>query len=175
MFRKGINPVFKKFMCLVTVISLNLILSPGVSAQSTDGISMIMMGNYVATNPDTTKWLPLKAAKRGMRIVSLYGDPTKPGIYAYRLKMPSAYKMPPHLFGEKQMITVLKGTYWIGIGEKTDPMNLREFNAGAFFIVDGEAPRYTWARTEVIIEVVGEGPTSGIQYVYPGDDPRTRK
>ena len=133
---------------------------------------MVMMSNYLATNPDAIKWEPVKSARRGMRMAKLHGDPEKPGLYIYRLKMPAAYKMPPHKYGETQTITVLKGTFWSGIGKKTDPMNLREFNPGAFFIINGNAPRYTWARTEVIIQVAGIGPSKGIEYVVSGDDPR---
>ena len=144
---------------------------PIVQADSEPDLKMVMMTNYLATDPEAIKWEPVKSARRGMRMAKLHGDPQKPGLYIYRLKMPAAYKMPPHIFAEDQTITVLKGTYWSGIGEKTDPMSLREFNPGAFFIIKANAPRYTWARTEVIIQVTGMGP-SKLEYVAKGDDPR---
>ena len=157
-------------MFFTSILFFNFFIVSGSSAQSTDELKMVMMKLH-ATDPE----LRMGESKKhpyGMRIVTLFGDPSKPGLYAYRLKMPSGYKLPPHYFEEAQSVTVLKGTYWTGIGNKTNPMNLREFNAGAFFTTKGSVPRYTWARTEVIIQVMGEGPSSGIKYVNPGDDPR---
>ncbi|MAW33063.1 MAG: hypothetical protein CMK56_01490 [Proteobacteria bacterium] len=164
--------MIKNIMFFTSILFFNFFIVSGSSAQSTDELKMVMMTNYIATDPEVTKWERVKSTRYGMRIVTLYGDPSKPGLYAYRLKMPSGYKLPPHYFEEAQSVTVLKGTYWTGIGDKTNPMNLREFNTGAFFTTKGNVPRYTWARTEVIIQVMGEGPSSGIKYVNPGDDPR---
>ncbi len=155
------------------MISITVVFSPIAHSQSSDELKMIMMENYLPTNPDEIKWERVKSAKWGMRMVKLVGDPAESGPYVYRIKMPAGYKMPPHVYEEGQSITVLKGTYWTGIGKKTDPMSLREFNPGGFFIIKGGAPRYTWARTEVILQISGQGP-SKLNYVFEGDDPRKR-
>lgn len=135
-------------------------------------MKVLMSGNFVTADPENIKWEKSKSTPYGMRMVLLYGDPSKPGPYVFRAKMPSGYKLPPHRHSDERSVTVLKGTYWSGVGERYDPMKMTEFQAGAFYITKANVPHYSWARTEVIIQEMGTGPESDIQYVNPDDDPR---
>lgn len=135
-------------------------------------MKVLMNGNYVTADPENIKWEKNKSTPHGMRILMLYGDPEKPGPYIFRAKMPSGYKLPPHRHADERIVTVMKGIYWSGVGERYNPMIMKEFEAGAFYITKAEVPHFSWARTEVIIQEMGMGPNSDIRYVNPDDDPR---
>jgi hypothetical protein len=110
-----------------------------------------------------------------MQMVLLFGDPSQPGPYIFRAKMPSGYKLPPHKHPDERIVTVLKGIYWSGVGERYNPMVMKELQAGAFYTTKANVPHFAWARTEVIIQEMGTGMESGaksIEYINPDDDPR---
>ena len=49
---------------------------------------------HVVAMPDTLKWVE-PATLPGTRLAVLQGDPSKEGLFVYRLKMPAQYKIPP--------------------------------------------------------------------------------
>jgi hypothetical protein len=160
---------------LVAGLALGLLSVPGARGEG-DGMSIRMNGNLLSADPENFKWSRDKTAPYGLQVVMLYGDPTKPGPYVSRAKMPSGYRLPPHRRSDERTVTILKGIYWVGVGERYDPMTMKELSAGAFYVMQPNVPRFAWARTEVIIEEVGQGPvTNPIQYLHPEDDPRLRE
>jgi quercetin dioxygenase-like cupin family protein len=65
------------------------------------------------------------------RTAVLYGDPSKPGLYAYVLKRgPNMWSM-PHFHDNDRFVTVLEGTFWVGTG-KFDPQHTVPLKAGSF-------------------------------------------
>lgn len=136
------------------------------------GMTILMKSNFVMADPDSLKWERNKSTPWGMRLAMLYGDPSQPGPYIFRAKMPSGYKLPPHRHADTRTVTVLKGTYWSGVGEQYDALKMHEFGPGSFYITEAEVPHYAWARQEVIIQEMGTGPNSDIRYIDPEDDPR---
>jgi len=105
--------------------------------------------------PADTKLMDIKWQKAGrtmpygMRVFMLYGDPTKPGPYVMRIRVPTAYRLPPHKFPDDHVVTVLKGTWWHGDGERYDPFKMDEYFPGTTYVVRAGAPHFDFARTEV--------------------------
>ena len=153
-------------------VALGLTALPIAYSDMHEGMTVLMRSNYIAEDPEKLKWERNMSTPWGMRTVMLYGDPTKPGPYVFRAKMPSGYKLPPHRHSDTRTVTVLKGVYWAGIGEQYDAMQMRELGPGAYYITEAEVPHYAWARKEVIIQEMGTGPNSDIRFVNPEDDPR---
>jgi hypothetical protein len=110
----------------------------------------------------------------GMRVMPLQGDPMQPGPYVYRVRVPSGYVWPPMKFPEERNVKLLKGKLWYSEGERRNPKDMQELEAGATFTTPANTPHYQWARTEVILEITGTGPVSNVSYVNPEDDPRQR-
>jgi hypothetical protein len=52
---------------------------------------------------------------------SLYGDPTKDGLFSTRFKLPKGYGLPPHTLSKAGLFTVISGTFFMGMGERADP------------------------------------------------------
>ena len=62
---------------------------------------------------------PLPREPRG-----LHGDPAQPGMFVSRMEIPPNTKTRPHYNDQDQIVTVLKGTWWVGKGEvfRQDPL-----------------------------------------------------
>ena len=46
----------------------------------------------------------------------IYGDPAKPGPYAFRVRAQAGHRLAPHTHPDERTVTVLSGTYWSGVG-----------------------------------------------------------
>jgi hypothetical protein len=114
-----------------------------------------------------------KAMPYGMRVMYLYGDPSQPGPYIYRIRVPTAYRIPPHTYSDDRVVTILKGIWWTGIGDRYDPFKMDEYGPGTFYVTTAGTHHFDFARTEVILQVMGFGPVqTPIEYLNPDDDPR---
>jgi hypothetical protein len=124
--------------------------------------------------PGDKKWEKAgKTVPYGMRVMYIYGDPTKPGPYIFRMRVPTAYRLPPHKFPDDRVVTILKGIWWTGVGDRYDPFKMDEYNVGTFYVTKAGTPHFDFARTEVILQIMGFGPVDNpIEYLNPDDDPR---
>lgn len=119
------------------------------------------------------RWTPNTSVPPGMDMMMIYGHPTKPGPFIFRARVPAGYRLPPHVHPDARVVTVIKGTYYSAAGEDFDESKLRAFPAGSFYSTPANVPHFAATRDEeVVIQEMGFGPGSGIQYVHPQDDPR---
>jgi predicted metal-dependent enzyme (double-stranded beta helix superfamily) len=72
------------------------------------------------TLPDQFQWKPNEAA--GNETAVLYGDPDKPGFYVLMFKWLPGHMSRPHWHPHDRMITVFKGTWWVGTGDNSIPI-----------------------------------------------------
>jgi anti-sigma factor ChrR (cupin superfamily) len=129
-------------------------------------------GHTIAV-PDTLKWVEPPVLP-GARLAVVQGDPGKEGPFVYRLKMPAGYKVPPHYHKASENVTVLTGTFSIGMGKEFDAKNGQELPTGGFFSVPPQHPHYAWAGSqETVVQVHGVGPTD-LTFVNQADDPRKK-
>ena len=129
---------------------------------------------HIVALPESLKWVE-PAPLPGARLAVVQGDPSKEGLFVYRLKMPAGYRIPPHLHKASENVTVLSGVFFIGLGEKLDQSKGQELPVGAFFSVPPDHPHYAWVGgAETVVQVHGVGPTD-LRFVNPEDDPRTKK
>jgi quercetin dioxygenase-like cupin family protein len=124
--------------------------------------------------PELLKWVE-PAVLPGARLAVVQGDPSKEGLFVYRLKMPAGYRIPPHLHKASENVTVLSGAFFVGAGEKFDPRAGHELPVGGFVSIPPDHPHFAWAGTqETVVQVHGVGP-SDLRFVNPEDDPRKKK
>ena len=129
---------------------------------------------HTVVMPETLKWVE-PATLPGARLAVVQGDPSKEGLFVYRLKMPAGYRIPAHLHKASENVTVLSGEFFIGLGEKLDQGKGQELPVGAFLSVPPNHPHYAWmGGTETVVQVHGVGPTD-LRFVNPEDDPRKKK
>jgi len=128
---------------------------------------------HVVAMPDTLKWVEPPTLP-GARLAVVQGDPSKDGLFVYRLKMPANYKVPPHLHKASENVTVLAGVFHIGLGEKFDQGSGQELPVGGFVSIPPNHAHFAWAGSqETVVQVHGVGPTD-LTFVNPADDPRKK-
>jgi hypothetical protein len=110
----------------------------------------------------------------GLKIAILEGDPSKDGPFVFRAKLPDGYRIPPHAHSKPERITVISGTFNIGMCDKFDISKGRAMPAGTYGQWPAGMKHYVWAKGETVLQFHGVGPWT-IQYVNPADDPRNLK
>ncbi len=110
--------------------------------------------------PDQLQWRdPTGAA--GVNQAVLQGDPTKPGLYVVMNRFKPDNFSRPHFHPNDRFITVVKGTWWVGTGNKFDPEGTVPMPAGTFVTHFGKQVHYDGAKDEeVVLIIVGEGPAT---------------
>jgi len=109
--------------------------------------------------PKDLQWPPLNGRTSGAQSITLFGDPTKPGLYGVLTKWLPHSMSRPHTHPNDRYIYVLKGTWWVGWGEKYDPDSTYPMPAGSYVHHLAKALHYDGAKDEeCIIYIVGVGP-----------------
>lgn len=109
----------------------------------------------------------------GAQFAVLQGDPSVAGqVYTVRLRMPSGYTLAPHFHPTDEAVTVVRGTFLVGLGDSiTDAGWLPPLSQGAFIVAPADAHHFARAHGATEVQVHGMGPFT-ITYVNPEDDPR---
>jgi len=142
---------FRAATVVVTLAAASLWMAYPCGAQAV----AVDRGSRDYTLPDQMQWRDTEDG----RTANLYGDPSKPGLYAYILKRgPNMWSM-PHFTDNDRFVTVLEGTFWVGTGP-FDPQRTMPLKAGSF--VRDLAGRIHFEGTKddgATLYVVGIGPS----------------
>jgi quercetin dioxygenase-like cupin family protein len=93
-------------------------------------------------------------------------------LFAYRVRMPDNYQIPPHFHPVDEHLIVISGVFNMGHGNK-DLGAPRSMTAGSFIVIPKGMPHFASTKGETIIHVYATGPW-GLTYVDARDDPRNR-
>ncbi len=126
-------------------------------------------------NSGDMKWGPGPAGlPRGTKMVFLYGDSSRPGLYIMRLRLPPNYAVPPHWHPNDENVTVLSGRLSMAIGDKMIRTRAMAIRTGGYMRMPAGTHHYVFTQSGALLQLTGDGP-SGIDYVNPADDPRNHK
>ena len=129
---------------------------------------------HIMVAPDAAKWVDAPPSMpAGAKWAVLEGDPTQAGPFAFRVKVPAGYKLPPHKHPNLEHVTVISGIFHFGMGEQLDESKVEPMPAGSFIVIPTDSPHYFLTKDETVVQVHGIGPW-GITFVNPADDPRQR-
>lgn len=150
--------------CAVGVGLACTLMSP--VAQASDGHKLL--------TPQEITWSPGPASiPRGAEVATLFGDPGKEGLFAMRLKLPHGYHIAPHTHPRPEIVTVISGTFRLGMGETADRDKAKVLPAGSFFALMPGMAHFAYAEGETVVQLNSSGPW-GLTYVNPKDDPRQK-
>ena len=150
---------------LIAVVALAGVASTA-AAETMDGHTMVA--------PQEIEWGPAPAVlPPGAEAAVLFGDPSKEGLFALRLKLPEGYSVPPHMHPVDEVVTVISGTFALGMGETADQSNAQALPAGSFIALPPGTAHYVFIDEETVIQISTVGPW-GLTYVNPEDDPRQK-
>jgi quercetin dioxygenase-like cupin family protein len=110
----------------------------------------------------------------GGKMALLNGDPAQAGPFTVRLKAPAGYKVMPHTHLTAERLTVISGSFKIGMGEKFDEGTMQTMGPGSYVVLPAGMAHFAKSAKESIVQIDSEGPLQ-INYVNPSDDPRNAK
>jgi Domain of unknown function (DUF4437) len=124
--------------------------------------------------PDKLKWKDgPPSLPPGAQIAVLEGDPNRPGPFVFRVKVPDGYRIPPHTHPKPERVTIIAGTFHLGMGDKFDPSRGETLPTGTYGSWPPGMKHYVWVKGETIVQFHGDGPWK-IDYINPADDPRKK-
>jgi quercetin dioxygenase-like cupin family protein len=124
--------------------------------------------------PDDIEWRPFAAFPPSVRLAVIIGQPSEPGFYTIRVRVPHDVKLMPHRHPEDRVYTVMSGVFYIGKGDEFNPDELQAFPPGSVIVLPGNTSHFHWAKSgEYVTQVTAVGPL-GLEYVSAEDDPRKK-
>jgi hypothetical protein len=131
--------------------------------------------DHIMVMPGEIKWVDAPPSlPAGAMVAVIEGDPKAAGLFTMRIKLPANYVIKPHSHPTDEHITVIKGSFYMGVGEMFDEKAAKEIPTGGFAVMLTGTRHYAFSKEECIIQLHGMGPW-GITYVNPADDPRNKK
>lgn len=132
------------------------------------------MKEHVLVNVKELKWVDGPASlPKGAKMAVVEGDPAAPNaLFTIRVKLPNNFKIMPHSHPADEHITVISGTFNMGMGETFDMKKATALTAGGFGVMPVGHKHFAFSKGETVIQLHGVGPWA-INYVNPADDPRT--
>jgi quercetin dioxygenase-like cupin family protein len=117
------------------------------------------------------KWgAPPPVFPLGAKFAVIAGDPAATGLVTVRFEMPAGYTIPPHFHPTDEHVTVLKGTFSIGMGDVVDKAHALTLSPGGYGVAMANMHHYAYTTNGTTIQVHMQGPFA-ITYVNPADDP----
>ncbi len=112
------------------------------------------------------KWAPIN---KGCELAPVSGDFNAEGApFVLRIRCADGIKVPAHWHPTDENVTVLKGTFLVGMGETFDETKLGTMNVGNFTFIPKEMRHFALNKGETIIQVHGLGPFK-VNWVNPAE------
>ena len=112
----------------------------------------------LAITPERVRWFTPPYYKDGRERAQLLGDSGRGGSWVDRVKMPAGARVLAHTHPHDEQVTVISGTWYVGVGEKFDGAALQPFPAGSFVVIPARLPHFVAAKDgPVIVQVSGVG------------------
>jgi len=133
-----------------TLVVLALRASVGTSAEGSTQVT--------ALTPADVRWFTPSYYTDGRQRAQLRGDSSKGGAWIDRVRIPGGSRVLAHTHADDEVVTIIEGTWYLGIGEKFDDTKLRPYPAGSFLVIPARVPHFVATREgPVIVQVSGEG------------------
>lgn len=129
---------------------------------------------HILVKPADVKWGAGPATlPAGAKFAVIEGDPKAPNaLFTIRISVPDGYKIAPHFHPADEHVTVITGTFNMGMGDAFDKKTTTALPAGSFAVMPKGEHHFAFAKGATVVQVHGVGPW-GINYVNSADDPRT--
>ena len=128
---------------------------------------------HTMVSPDQIEWKDAPGLPPGTKVAVIEGPMNEAVPFTMRIKLPTNTKIPPHWHPNVEHVTVLAGTFYIGLGDTADGSKTMAVPVGGFTVMQPQTHHFVVQKEEVIVQVHGVGPWQ-ITYINPADDPRTK-
>jgi len=94
-----------------------------------------------------------------IQLAVVQGNPMVAGLpYTLRLSCTDGTKIAPHWHPATENVTVIKGTFALGMGSKWDPAALTDLSPGGFASAPARMRHFAMCKGDSILQVHGLGP-----------------
>ena len=119
----------------------------------------------VGVMPAQVRWLTPPYYTDGRQRAQLYGDSNQGGAWIDRVKIPAGKHVGAHTHPQDELVTVIDGTWYVGMGEKYDPAKLKGYPAGSFVLIPADLPHFVAAKESAVIVQLSGGERFRTEYV----------
>lgn len=124
-------------------------------------LALTLVGATTAASAQMTGGgvVPLHKFEHGQWIEKVAGDMDAPGQpFIIRIHHDEGYVVFPHMHPEDENITVLSGSWALGMGSRINMSNLDPMEQGALGFVPKRMAHFGYAKVETVLQVHGIGP-----------------
>ena len=122
-----------------------------------------------STQPGSEKWMDIPApALNGtpsvpiggtLKVAILEGDPMTAGkSFTARISCTGRIKVAPHTHPTTENVTIVKGTFRMGMGAKWDDATLKTLPTGAFFSMPSGMTHFAQCQGDTVVQIHGIAP-----------------
>jgi quercetin dioxygenase-like cupin family protein len=156
------NKKFFKSVCVVaSVLAVFAAASYSQEKKSSDAAHKVVRSGDL-------KWIGIM---KGCELATVSGDFNAEGSpFVLRIRCADGIKVPAHWHPTDENVTVVKGTFLVGLGETFDESKLQTMNAGNFVTMPKEMRHFALCKGETIVQVHGMGPFK-VNWVNPSEVP----
>lgn len=129
--------------------------------------------DHVMVTPDELQWVDPPSLPPGAKLAVIQGPIDQATPFIIRVKFPAEYQVPAHWHPTTEHVTVLSGTFHMGLGDQLDPSKTQALAAGSISIMPAKTNHFAWTQEETVVQVHGTGPFA-ITYVDSANDPRKK-
>ena len=119
------------------------------------------------------KWSDIPSLPPGAKVAVIEGPLNEAVPFTFRFKFPANYQIPAHWHSAVERVTVISGTFYMGVGDKLDMKKPMALSPGSMMIIQPKTNHFAWTKEEVVVQLHGTGPWA-ITYVNAADDPRKK-
>lgn len=131
----------------------------------------LALATIASAQAPAIKWGPAPAVfPAGTKMAVLQGDPGQNGLFTVRLQFAAGTRIAPHFHPTDEQITVISGTFLVGMGDTLDAAKTMTLPTGGFITAPANGHHYAIARGRTVVQVTAMGPFS-LTYVNPADMP----
>jgi quercetin dioxygenase-like cupin family protein len=143
-----------RFGCFVAIAALTACLL-AMTAVSQTGRGATAPDHPIVAAAEL-KWTPLL---KGCELAPVLGDPNTEGTpFVLRLRCAGGTIIPAHWHPTDENVTVLEGTFQVGLGEKFDKTKVLTMKEGDFVSMPKEMRHYAFSKSKTVVQVHGVGP-----------------
>jgi quercetin dioxygenase-like cupin family protein len=135
------------------------------------GCSSAVTSATVPPEPNLN-WGPAPAIfPAGAQMAVMQGDPGGTALFTVRLRFPDGYKIPPHTHPTDENVTVVSGTFLVGMGSTFDEKTATTLGSGGFVTAPANHAHFAAAHGTTTVQVHAIGPFA-MTYINPADTPK---
>ena len=142
---------------LIVLVAITPALIRGQKGSKEKGIAGI--------TPAQVQWFTPSYYTDGRQRAQLYGDSSQSEPWIDRVKIPAGKYVAAHTHPQDELVTVIDGTWFVGVGDKYDPAKLKGYPPGSFVVIPAGLSHFVAAKESAVIVQLSGGEKFRTEYV----------